>query len=212
MPLALSCFRSQQKLSQPAVLSQAQSLLNLYSVWMSFWQNNAPRSPAPHPGWKPTARKIPLGSAMTQAFMENLQLEGALLPELVFTRPIAQEQLDPQELKRFIESALAELALPLPRHLPPEEAGRKTELAGNLVNCVLMGSGKLRLPHPVKRFRIQERPRLFAALSDQIQRGSFSKSARSWWPQQPSRPWRTSASGAEQAGAGRQPGPGGVSC
>lgn len=54
--------------------------------------------------------------------MENLQLEGALLPELVFTRPIAQEQLDPQELKRFIE-----------------EAGRKTELAGNLVNCVLMG-------------------------------------------------------------------------
>ena len=72
-------------------------------------------------------------SAMTQAFMENLQLEGALLPELVFTRPIAQE------LKRFIESALAELALPLPRHLPPEEAGRKTELAGNLVNCVLMG-------------------------------------------------------------------------
>ena len=121
------------------MLSQAQSLLNLYSVWMSFWQNNAPRSPAPHPGWKPTARKIPLGSAMTQAFMENLQLEGALLPELVFTRPIAQEQLDPQELKRFIESALAELALPLPRHLPPEEAGRKTELAGNLVNCVLMG-------------------------------------------------------------------------
>ena len=83
-------------------------------------------------------------SAMTQAFMENLQLEGALLPELVFTRPIAQEQLDPQELKRFIESALAELALPLPQH--PEEAGRKTELAGNLVNCVLMGSGKLRLP------------------------------------------------------------------
>ena len=63
-----------------------------------------------------------MGSAMTQAFMENLQLEGALLPELVFTRPIAQEQLDPQELKRFIE-----------------EAGRKTELAGNLVNCVLMG-------------------------------------------------------------------------
>ena len=76
--------------------------------------------------------------------MENLQLEDALLPELVFTRPIAQEQLDPQELKRFIESALAELALPLPQH--PEEAGRKTELAGNLVNCVLMGSGKLRLP------------------------------------------------------------------
>ena len=30
----------------------------------------------------------------------------------------------------------------------------------------------------LKRFRIQERPRLFAALSDQIQRGSFSKSAR----------------------------------
>ena len=181
---------------------------------MSFWQNNAPRSPAPSSGWKPTARKIPLGcSAMTQAFMENLQLEGALLPELVFTRPIAQEQLEP-------------------RHLPPEEAGRKTELAGNLVNCVLMGSGKLGLPQKeaeellgtsllvvvhcnsvdnvapiipaapclaivvaamraglpnwsleevatlLKRFRIQERPRLFAALSDQIQRGSFSKSAR----------------------------------
>ena len=192
---------------------------------MSFWQNNAPRSPAPSSGWKPTARKIPLGcSAMTQAFMENLQLEGALLPELVFTRPIAQEQLDPQELKRFIESALAGAA--------PEEAGRKTELAGNLVNCVLMGSGKLGLPQKeaeellgtsllvvvhcnsvdnvapiipaapclaivvaamraglpnwsleevatlLKRFRIQERPRLFAALSDQIQRGSFSKSAR----------------------------------
>ena len=56
---------------------------------------------------------------MTQAFMENLQLEGALLPELVFTRPIAQEQLDPLELKRFIESALAELVLP-----PRRPAGR----------------------------------------------------------------------------------------
>ena len=52
---------------------------------------------SPPSGWKPTARKIPLGcSAMTQAFMENLQLEGALLPELVFTRPIAQEQLNPR--------------------------------------------------------------------------------------------------------------------
>ena len=74
--------------------------------------------------WKPTARKIPLGcSAMTQAFMENLQLEGALLPELVFTRPIAQEQLDPQELKRFIESAL-------PTPAPSPRGGRQEDRIG----------------------------------------------------------------------------------
>ena len=156
-------------------------------------------------------------SAMTQAFMENLQL--------VFT-----------------------------------------ELAGNLVNCVLMGSGKLRLPQKeaeellgtsllavvhcnsvdnvvpiipaapclaivvaamragLPNWSLEEVATLLrdsgsrrglACLQPSQIRSSEAPSQGqpgTWWPQQPSRPWRTSASGAEQAGAGRQPGPGGVSC